>query len=443
MIPEAARTLWQQYNPTGAVDLDASAKLTIAPGAFAIQNYTARITAKDVALHNPAWPMPIDNLVGEIVVAPGKIAMKGMVAQSGPVHATWEGAYDTASGACTLSGVATSDGLPGKWITLFPDGLQNFLTTYKAGGTFRAGVSKLERPATGKDWTFSGTLGATALTLEGAIPVHVDSGLVTAEGAWGPSGARLDGTLTSSGVKFTGKTVDSVAAKLTLDPKEKRLRVEDMDGHVAGGRLQGSVIASFDGGGRYEANLVLADAELARLLLPETATADERAKVGTGHVTASLAVQQTFGPAGERTGRGELQVKDGVLYNVPLAMGLMQVATLRLPVARSFDGASMTYYLRDDRVTFEKILLESKGINLAGAGTLSLDKHGLDLTFVTESPNDWNIPILSPILKQTRRELLQLSVTGTVDNPRVTPVPLSGITSTLRNLLPLPRHGDK
>jgi hypothetical protein len=187
----------------------------------------------------------------------------------------------------------------------------------------------------------------------------------------------------------------------------------------------------------------LSDAELGRVLLPATATAEERSKIGTGHVTATLSLQQTFGARGERTGRGGLVVKDGVLYNVPLAMGLLQVATLRLPLARSFDGASMDYYLRDDRVTFERIVLESKGINLAGAGTLTLTNRALDLNFVTETPNDWNLPILSPILRTTRRELLQLAVTGTVDNPKVTPVPFSGITSALRNLLPIPRETNR
>ena len=39
-----------------------------------------------------------------------------------------------------------------------------------------------------------------------------------------------------------------------------------------------------------------------------------------------------------------------------------QIVTLRLPVSKAFDRASMSYYLRDDKVTFEQILLESPGI---------------------------------------------------------------------------------
>ncbi len=129
-------------------------------------------------------------------------------------------------------------------------------------------------------------------------------------------------------------------------------------------------------------------------------------------------------------------MQDGKIYNVPLAMGLMQLATLRMPVARAFDRAAMSYFLRDNKVTFERILLESPSINLAGSGTMSLKDKGLNINFVTESPHEFHLPVISPIISQIRDELLQLSVTGTIDNPKVTPVPLSDLSAPLRALLP-------
>ena len=116
---------------------------------------------------------------------------------------------------------------------------------------------------------------------------------------------------------------------------------------------------------------MLHDADLSRLLLPKAATDEERKRIGDGRVSATLAVQGTFGDRPDRTGRGELIIRDGKIYNVPLAMGLMQVVTLRLPVARAFNQAAMSYYLRDNKVTFEKFLLESPSINLAGRHRVS------------------------------------------------------------------------
>ena len=244
---------------------------------------------------------------------------------------------------------------------------------------------------------------------------------------------------------------------MAADGARHDIVISDLIGQVAGGILQGNIRIRTVGSvaatapaaapgtmpaeaaaGGYIADLVLHDAELSRLVLSENASDEERQTIGTGRVTASLSLQETFGPQADRTGRGDLAVGDGAIYNVPLSMGLMQVATLRLPVARSFQRASLSYFLRNDAITFERILLESAGINLAGMGTVSLSTHALDMSFVTESPHEITIPILTPIIQQTRNELLQLSVTGTLDNPKITPVPLSAISNLLRSILPRP-----
>jgi len=121
-------------------------------------------------------------------------------------------------------------------------------------------------------------------------------------------------------------------------------------------------------------------------------------------------------------------------------MGLLQLATLRMPMSRAFNSAQMSYYLRDQKVTFEKILLESPGVNLAGMGTLSLADRTLDLRFVTETPNEIHLPIISSMVQGARNQLLQIQVSGPVDAPKIQPIPLDMIASTLQALLPRRRE---
>jgi len=103
------------------------------------------------------------------------------------------------------------------------------------------------------------------------------------------------------------------------------ITISDVDGRVAGGVLQGNIrirtagrsaasapasepatapgtlpADAADGG--YLADLVLHDAELSRLVLSEKATDEERKTIGTGRVTASLSLQETFGGAGRSDG---------------------------------------------------------------------------------------------------------------------------------------------
>ena len=264
--------------------------------------------------------------------------------------------------------------------------------------------------------------------------------------------------------------MQTLSAKITVDGRNHDITLSAIDGKVAAGTLQGDIrirtagdsgaaaaapktvagsapastsIATLpaaviaDGG--YVANLVLHDADLARLVLSEQYTPEGRKTVGNGRVTASLALQENFGAHPDRTGRGELAIVDGEIYNVPLSLGLIQVVTLRLPVASSFQLASTSYYLRNDDITFERILLESPGINLAGMGTVSLATRKLDMSFITETPNEINIPILTPITREIRNEILEIAVGGTIDKPEINPVPLSAISNFLRSLLPPPR----
>jgi hypothetical protein len=190
--------------------------------------------------------------------------------------------------------------------------------------------------------------------------------------------------------------------------------------------------------GGYTADLVLHDAELSHLVLPGKATDEERKRIGTGRVTASLSLQETFGPYADRTGRGDLLIQDGNIYDVPLSMGLMQIVTLRLPVSHSFHQATMSYYLRNNEITFEKILLESSGINLAGLGTVTINDRTMNLNFVTETPH-----FVIPIVSEFQNGLLQVSVTGNLANPKVVPVPLSPVANVLRAILPRPRADNR
>ena len=467
ILPDAMRQSWNAYKPQGKIDIDANAVLhaggspTTAPATapaiatatttpapqspvpgIVIDDYSCTIVPKTLSVSNAAWPASIDDIQGRLLLSPGKIAFQQLTARSGSLSLTCDGAYRTDTGECSLRASATSDGLPGRWTAKLPGDLSRFLIDHKTTGQFRLNIDTLERAGADKPWTFDAELAARNLTLEGSLNLAADRFGLTFNGTWYNGAADFTGMLNGDTVSFSGKTLDTLQASVAMASKEQALRITSIDGKVAGGEVQGNMAIRFGTAGEhptepgYDASLMLHDADLSRLLLPKSATDEERKRVGDGRVSATLAVQGTFGDHPDRTGRGELIIRDGKIYNVPLAMGLMQVVTLRLPVARAFNQAAMSYYLRDNKVTFEKILLESPSINLAGAGTMSLADKALNLNFVTESPNELELPLISSLVNEIRAQLLQLSVTGTIDNPKITPVPLTPISNPLRALLP-------
>ena len=442
-FPEKFQAIWKQYQPAGSLDGEMAAHFLVhfRPVAGAapvdIKDYHAAINAKDIGLHNVAWPDAITNIRGRVTLAPTVIEMTDMTAMSGPLEMHWKAAYATESGQTTITGHVDSHGLPVKWLVVLPEGIGSFLTSQKAQANLSCEVTSLSRIRADQPWEFKGSVAIDKVATQGVWAIAADQCTLSGQGTWDPAGALdFDGRLTASNLGVSGHNIDTFMANVTSKSTQKNFNLSDIDGRVAGGAISGTFQMWFEKQPRYEAKLTLADASLASLVLSPKASEEEKKRIGTGKVTASLAVQEIFGPSPDRTGRGELMVRDGTIYNVPLAMGLMQVATLRLPVSSAFDRASMSYYLRDDKITFERILLESPGINLAGLGTLSLADKNINMTLVTESPNEFNIPFLTFFIQSARNELFQLSVTGPVDNPKIVPVPLSSLAKTLQNVLP-------
>jgi hypothetical protein len=485
LFPESWRDMWRAHTPAGVVDLSAQADVRVNlpadPAAaqpevrlsdtLALETYAARLTLHNGSLLEHSWPDSPSKINGTLDVAPSGISMTGMTASLGNVDVAWSGHTDLDAGKITLAGQADAKGLPKRWMQYVPDAIVQRLDPKADAVTLSLRLDSLTRAAPDKPWAFQGKLLTTNLATIGTLAMTSQQADFSGKGFLDPATSRFDfnGNLNIAKLTVSNRLVDSLTADLTADGESHDITISNMEGKVAGGNLEGAIrihsaddaaaagatsaaatpavgtsaatsIATLpaavvaDGG--YVANLVLHDADLARLILSDQATNEERKTVGTGRVTASLSLQENFGPHPDRTGRGELVILNGEIYNVPLSMGLMQVATLRLPVANSFRQASTSYYLRNDEITFERILLESKGINLAGMGTVSIADRQLDMSFITESPNEINIPILTPITREIRNGILELSVSGTLDKPEINPVPLSAISNLLRSLLP-------
>lgn len=457
---------WQSYSPAGKIDFAADALVHLHPaatdlaGKISLDSWSATIAADDVSLKHEGWPDPVESIKGSLSLLPAKISMAGMSATIGNIALTWKGDFHPDTGAVSLSGKALSKGLPLKWIDHIPTAIAQYLDTKHDSSTLTLSLDSFTRESATAPWAFDGRLDTLNLAATGPLPMKAEHASLVGHGTYDPAtatrgdGLDFNGEFTATNFSVNDHILDSLTSSLEISSAKHQASLTNIDGKVAGGALQGTILihtpsesrslagattspGTMPAEGGYQADLVLNDAQLARLLLPPTATDEDRKKIGTGRVNASLSLQETFGKQADRTGRGDITVRDGNIYNIPLSMGLMQIATLRLPVANSFQQATMSYYLRNDEITFERILLESQGINLAGLGTVRIKDRNLNLSFVTESPHELFIPILSPIIRETRNELLQLSVTGTIDNPRITPVPLSAISNTLRAILPV------
>ena len=69
---------------------------------------------------------------------------------------------------------------------------------------------------------------------------------------------------------------------------------------------------------------------------------------------------------------------------------------------------------------FENIDLRGDSIVMQGAGSINFDNKKVALTFNTDSPSHWiKLPIVADFWQSAKRELFQITVRGTVEEPKV------------------------
>jgi hypothetical protein len=138
-----------------------------------------------------------------------------------------------------------------------------------------------------------------------------------------------------------------------------------------------------------------------------------------GQLTASLAIEGAWGDASSRRGRGDVSVSGKDMYRIPLVLGLMQITNLSLPISSPFNEAAVRYSVEGEKVNFEAVELRASNMLMSGSGWLDFKSKKVKMTFVTDSPNAWRIPFITDILQGARQEFMQIHVSGSVQEPKV------------------------
>ncbi|MEI7766405.1 MAG: hypothetical protein WCJ97_03085 [Phycisphaerae bacterium] len=460
-LPDQWQAYWRDYQPTAQVDLTAGWNHHIPPApkpdltattlpASAAQTQPAgvggeiselrvRMTVQDGALTLPMGKTRITDLSGEITWDPKLLEMAKLKFAVDTIKAEGHLRYHPDKKLLEAQLQANAPQMPPALIAAIPGGGGAFIQALKP-----TGVMQLLVPSFTVQWkddkaTIAMDTNLTMQQMTTTGPLEMTARQFTLQGkiGWvhGGGGVDIIGKIAGEQLTMGKRPIDSLAADIVANSDNQAISLQQITGQIAEGTLQGSLLFKLVKGGSYEASLTLTDANVALIALAPDATEEERKRFGTGRLTASLAVQESWGDQPQRTGRGSMLIHDAALYNVPLTMGLLQIVTLRLPVSEAFSSGEVSYYVQDDKVTFEKVLLASKGMNLAGLGTLDLTKREISMQMVTASPQGFSIPLLSPLLEGLRGQLLQIEVLGPLDQPIIRPLPLGAITGPLARLV--------
>ncbi|MEI8196682.1 MAG: hypothetical protein WCI73_12360, partial [Phycisphaerae bacterium] len=353
----------------------ATSPATTAPSSLSrvITDYRVEMEPRGLTLTPSDWPDAVTDLRGQLRLTPAALTFTNLHAASGPAHVEASGTYQHEAQRLDVQAHLTADTLPVKWIAILPKDLATYVADLKPEGAMSVDLPRLTwrglgtlgaqtQPAgnggaatepgnlltrgAAPGWDFQGEIAVSRLATEGPLISAIKDLKIVGAGSWRSQnpgaggvpnvvvggttepaatepvptgGLDFDGKLTAQTFTVAGKPIVELKGNIIGQARNHTLNIMDMDGKVAEGTIQGQIIIHTDKAMSYQASFVLSDAELASLLLAADASVDERKRVGTGRVTANLAVQEQFGDRASRTGRGELVVRDGTIYNVPLS----------------------------------------------------------------------------------------------------------------------------
>ena len=136
-----------------------------------------------------------------------------------------------------------------------------------------------------------------------------------------------------------------------------------------------------------------------------------------GKISGRISLQGRGTDPANLVARGELEVRDAKLWELPVVLSMLNLLNLSLPERTAFREASLKYSILNEEALIEEIALKGRAISIYGHGTMG-PAGRLDFNFVTGvGPSFLYVPILSDLAREFQHQVAELSVVGTFVRP--------------------------
>lgn len=135
-------------------------------------------------------------------------------------------------------------------------------------------------------------------------------------------------------------------------------------------------------------------------------------------------------------GEGLVRLYDANIYKIPVMLALLKFLNMGEPDRTAFTSSEIDFRIEGEQAYLDKINFHGDAISLKGYGEVNLDRQ-IDLKFYTlvgQREFDWQV--LRSLVQQASSQILVIRVTGTLDRPEPTRLPLPAIKDALQLLFP-------
>ncbi|QOJ03355.1 MAG: AsmA-like C-terminal domain-containing protein [Planctomycetia bacterium] len=462
-FPASLQSVWQALNPSGTVAARTHLHCLARDGKLQTHHQT-HLTVRESAARLDALPLPLTGLSGEVRIGPQRVEILGLTGRLGDGRFRVTGDIDLSAPrpAGLLSLRATDLKLDDSLFAALPGDLCTALRSVQARGTVDLYLDPLRFAPDATDrmtWYFDGSLTIRGGQADLGLAIRDAAGSVRGSGRVDPvEGVSLNLRAALRTIALAGWPLEDLTANVLMEAGRHNVQIDEAAAGLYGGQVTG--VAEIDlgrGEPRYRASITAHDLQVNQYLAasePAKADPEPSGRSATsrtaatnrtrsdmlqarGDIYGNLILRGRGGTAAYREGAGELYVRSAQIWKLPLLFAIFQVLNLT-PDENVFHDGRLKFFLSKNTLTLQTIDLQGRAVSFVGGGTMNLATRELDVTLLAGSPVRIRVPFLTDLLEGASRELMEVRLRGTVEEPTIHPQPLRSLKEILRGLFPKP-----
>jgi len=215
-----------------------------------------------------------------------------------------------------------------------------------------------------------------------------------------------------------------------LPPGQSQQKNRPITAKAFGGTIDGDGWAMFGDQPRYNVRARVLDADLA---------ACDRELAGKnrnlrGRVDAAVQVEGAGRSRTAMRGKGELHLRNANIYELPAMVAMLKFLSFKPADPNAFTNCDSTFDIEGEHLYFSKLDFNGDAISLSGKG--EMDVQGiLHMVFTaTLGRGDAGVPLLHNLFRGVNQQIMQIHVTGNLQEPHMSREAFPGVNQALKNL---------
>ncbi len=462
-LPPGMQQVWNGLQPRGRIDLEKVVVRLSPADKQPVITVHARPQPDSTSIELTRFPYRLENLEGLLIYHDGKVEILGprpnerFRAEHGSVKAAAVGAcYLQPDGRWQLKlDRLTVDRLQlddHELVRALPEQLKNALAQLDPRGPINLqGSFGLEGGALPGDqlrsrWDLNVDFHQGSIDI--GVPLRNLHGSVRLKGAIDHNGFHSIGELDVDSLTYKDFQLTEVKGPLWVDSRKAgfgslvawwrneksaqatRQTPTPLTARLFGGTVRGDAWIALEEEPRYGLHATLEQADLSRCAREMMAGRQDL----KGKITATVDLGGVGSSPNGMQGQGNIQLREGDVYELPLMIALLNSLGKGEPDTTAFSESSIDFRIHGGHIYFPQIEFRGDALSLRGGGEMDFQSN-IHLSFYPELGNSrMRLPVFSDLLGGASRQIMQIHVGGTLQDPRIQREAFPGVNQALQEL---------